>query len=277
MDADNKESQEFAESASFLKARNTFGGYEYNNPVNRIQFDKVKEEKVRENKSNNELNAFATTNNPQSTSLPNRGTVVYSMTTSTPYAGDDGKYTTQAPLDTRTKNVRYTTARRLESSKTTPFYTPTIPTIASRFENTVTSTSRPITTFFTESSTTRQPTTTTTTVSLEQNPINVSEHALEMMKTLQELEIVTSRPTSATTRDDEEAEGGQRFGLNIPPSSGPDALHSLAVYFANTMENITSQAAATQNKTAEVTTTDADINSAHLSGKTIEGYEKLFQ
>lgn len=203
------------------------------------------------------------------------------MSTTTPANFDDGKYmaTTQPPLDVRTSSGKYTTARRLETSRTTPFYTPTIPTIATRFESSARALSQ---TKVTTSTAAPTASSSTTPLSLEKNPINVSEHAIEMMKTLQELEIVSSSTSTSATPD--ESDLGTRLGLNIPPSSGPDALHSLAVYFANAMENAT-KSAQTVNTTvetrSEVTSDTADdnekIRSAHLRDKTVEGYEKLFQ
>lgn len=315
MDSDNsnnKESQEYAESASFLKARNTFSGYDYKQPIgpNRIKFDKVKTvERSRDNKAIEDFDQFPTTPTPPSSTpsspifstttssqaggQPNRGTVVYSMSTTTASSFDDGKYTTQAPIDVRTVSGKLTTARRLETSRTTPFYTPTIPTIATRFEATPSTSQRPAIVFTqppvivssTTTTTASPPAITTTPLSLEKNPINVSEHAIEMMKTLQELELASSSSTSATPND---GEAGSRFGLNIPPSSGPDALHSLAVYFASAMENATNskpavgESSSDKNKTeepisAQILDDNAKIRSAQLSDKTVEGYEKLFQ
>lgn len=294
VDPENKESQEFAESASFLKTRNTFSGYDYKQPIgpNRIKFDKVKTvERTRDDKAFEEFE-FPTTPNPTTTpSTPvNRGTMVYAMTSTTTATYDDGKYTTQAPIDNRT-NGKYSTARRLETSRTTPFYTPTIPTIASRFDQTATTTTPPVVYTQPTTTTSRVTTTTTTTaapdssttpLSLEKNPINVSEHAIEMMKTLQELEMVTA--TSATP----DSELGSRLGLNIPPSSGPDALNALAVYFANAMENATKtveqQGSQSSNTTSPpsdaVTSSGSDnekIKKANFRDETVEGYEKLFQ
>lgn len=261
-----------------MKTRNTFSGYDYKQPIgpNRIKFDKVKTvERTRDDKGLEDFDQFPTTPSPAVTSPTapvNRGTMVFSMTSTTTKTFDDGKYTTQAPIDVRTSG-KYSTARRLETSRTTPFYTPTIPTIASRFEATAT-TQKPIVV--------TQPTSTTTgestPISLEKNPINVSEHAMEMMKTLQELEMVSS--TLATPND---SDLSSRLGLNIPPSSGPDALHSLAVYFANAMENsskVAEQGSSTIT-TANVDTSSGDDNeklrTANLRDETVEGYEKLFQ
>ena len=48
---------------------------------------------------------------------------------------------------------------------------------------------------------------------------------MEMMETLKDLDI------DAMTSEAEKYVG-QRAGLEVPPSSGPSALHSLALYFA---------------------------------------------
>lgn len=245
-------------------------------------------ERTRDDKAIEDFDQFPTTPGPTvtttTTPVVNRGTMVFSMTSTTGRTYDDGKYTTQAPIDNRTSG-KYSTARRLETSRTTPFYTPTIPTIATRFEGATVTTASPrpstgVTQPPTESTVT-VPTSSTTPLSLEKNPINVSEHAMEMMKTLQELEMTNFSSTSATPDD---SDLGTRLGLNIPPSSGPDALHSLAVYFANAMDNATKTAAANNSNTdalVEVETSSGDdnekIRSAHLRDETVEGYEKLFQ
>lgn len=250
-------------------------------------------ERTRDDKEIDNFDQFPTSPSPTAgpteaplttTTQVNRGTIVFSMSTTTPANFDDGKYmaTTQPPLDVRTSSGKYTTARRLETSRTTPFYTPTIPTIATRFESSARALSQ---TKVTTSTAAPTASSSTTPLSLEKNPINVSEHAIEMMKTLQELEIVSSSTSTSATPD--ESDLGTRLGLNIPPSSGPDALHSLAVYFANAMENAT-KSAQTVNTTvetrSEVTSDTSDttddnekIRSAHLRDKTVEGYEKLFQ
>lgn len=286
----DKESQEFAETASFLKTRNTFSGYDYKQPIgpNRIKFDKVKTvERTRDDKAIESFDQFPTTAAPVTTTQQvNRGTVVFAMSTTTPASFDDGKYTTQAPIDVRSNSGKYTTARRLDTPRTTPFYTPTIPTIASRFE----SSPKPIyaqsaekESMSTVTQTTPSTTTSTTPISLEKNPINVSEHAIEMMKTLQELEMVSSSVATGTSTD---SELGSRLGLNIPPSSGPDTLHSLAVYIANAMEgnasksaenNQTSSQTETQVETSSLEDDNKKLISANLRHKTVEDYEKLFQ
>lgn len=269
-----------------MKTRNTFSGYDYKQPLgpNRIQFDKVKTiERTRDDKAIEDLDNFSTTPSPVPTTTPaiNRGTMVYAMTSTTTKSYDDGKYTTQAPIDTRT-NGKYSTARRLETSRTTPFYTPTIPTIASRFEPIATTSQRPPIVVTQQSTliTAADSGPPSPPLSLEKNPINVSEHAMEMMKTLQELEMAGS--TSATPSD---SDLSTRLGLNIPPSSGPDALHSLAVYFANAMDNSTKQ---TEQKSVESSAIDPTVETsmgddneklrqANLRDQTVEGYEKLFQ
>uniref|UniRef100_A0A1B0CP11 Chitin-binding type-2 domain-containing protein n=2 Tax=Lutzomyia longipalpis TaxID=7200 RepID=A0A1B0CP11_LUTLO len=273
VDPASKESQEFAESASFLKQRNTFNGYTYQQPDKRVKLNNGDTETTTSP-------APMSTDTPNPTALPRRGTAVYSTINS---IQDEIKYTTQAPIDSRKVN-KYTTARRLESSRTTPYYTPTVPTVSSRsqFEP-----ARQVSTVSPAPSST----TAASPVSLEENPIHVPEietereHAMEMMKTLKELEMVTSSPTAPTPAEAEKSNIGQRVGLQIPPSSGPDTLHSLALYFATAMDNIA------RNSTTErsVSTTDGitasleaateakGIVGALLRNETVSNYEKLFQ
>ncbi|GAB0098535.1 Chitin binding domain [Sergentomyia squamirostris] len=273
VDPASKESQEFAESASFLKTRNTFNGYNYQQPEKRVKLNNGESEITT-------LPANQPTDTTIPTPVPRRGTAVYSTANS---IIDEGKYTTQPPIDNRKIN-KYTTARRLESSRTTPYYTPTVPTVSSRslFDS-----ARQVSTV-----TPLSPTTTTSPpISLQQNPIHVPEaetereHAMEMMKTLQELDLVTSTPTIPTPAETEKTNVGQRLGLQIPPSSGPETLHSLALYFATAMDNLqrnitTERAARTSEITTEEPETATDprgIIGAYLRNETVNNYEKLFQ
>lgn len=153
----------------------------------------------------------------------------------------------------------YTTARKPNGGKTkeTPFYTPTIPTI----RDTPTITTAALSTTTPASSTT---TTTTTTIAPETStkPTNseIVKHALEMMESLKELDMDDVIPTEA------ERYMGQRLGLEVPPSSGPNALHSLALYFAN----------GDTNNTKRMTQIANGISSVFLSNQTIKSYEQLF-
>lgn len=116
------------------------------------------------------------------------------------------KPTTQPPPLIRNKSGSVTTRGRFETARTTPFYTPTVPTIIS---------TRP--TVSNRLSSERRGSAPTVST------LDVAEHAMEMMKTLQELKLDTKEA---------EKEMGGRPGLIIPPSSGPETLHSLALYFA---------------------------------------------
>lgn len=142
----------------------------------------------------------------------------------------------------------YSTARRPNGkTKETPFYTPTIPTI--RESGSTTTSSQPTTTQAPEAST---------------KPTNseIVKHALEMMESLKDLDIESAIPS------DVERYMGQRSGLEVPPSSGPSALHSLALYFANGDINNTKRATSDQLKQG--------IGSVFLSDKTVTKYEALF-
>ncbi|XP_070509775.1 uncharacterized protein thw isoform X2 [Chironomus tepperi] len=148
----------------------------------------------------------------------------------------------------------YTTARKPNSkTKETPFYTPTIPSVQT--------TTAKITT-------TENPPTTVTTIEPETStkPTNsdIVKHALEMMESLKELDMEDVIPTEA------ERYMGQRLGFEVPPSSGPNALHSLALYFANTDVNNTKRM--TKEQAAQLN----GISSIFLSNKTQTKYESLF-
>lgn len=149
----------------------------------------------------------------------------------------------------------YTTARKPNGGKTkeTPFYTPTIPTV----RDTQTTTTASF-------STTTPPSTVSSTLAPETSTIptnsEIVKHALEMMESLKELDMEDVIPTEA------ERYMGQRLGLEVPPSSGPNALHSLALYFAN----------GDVNNTKRMTQLANGLTSVFLSNKTITKYESLF-
>ena len=98
------------------------------------------------------------------------------------------------------------------------------------------------------------------------------KHAMEMIESLKELDI------DAMTTDAEKYLG-QRPGLEVPPSSGPSALHSLALYFA-TNDSITTKrqiplagtSVQPTNPSEEEETSEAStvgITSVFLSDKTV--------
>ena len=158
--------------------------------------------------------------------------------------------TSTVSYDTTQKVNTYSTARRPNAkTKETPFYTPTIPTIRE------TSTAAPVTI-----TTTIAPETTTIPTNSE-----IVKHALEMMESLKDLEIDSAIPTEI------ERYMGQRSGLEVPPSSGPNALHSLALYFANGDVNNTKRMIAQQNARLA-----QGINAVFVSDRTATKYEELF-
>ncbi|CAG9805200.1 unnamed protein product [Chironomus riparius] len=149
----------------------------------------------------------------------------------------------------------YTTARKPNvKTKDTPFYTPTIPTVQTTTSKIVTTENPPTTV-----TTTPEPETSTKPTTSE-----IVKHALEMMESLKDLDMEDVIPTEA------ERYMGQRLGFEVPPSSGPNALHSLALYFANTDVNNTKRM--TKEQAAQLN----GISSIFLSNKTQTKYESLF-
>ncbi|KAI4458344.1 hypothetical protein MML48_7g00015405 [Holotrichia oblita] len=93
----------------------------------------------------------------------------------------------------------------------------------------------------------------------------ISEHLRNMLNTLKE--IVNERNKGINNADT------PRPGLLIPPSVGPQTLHTLAVYFANALDNVS-----TGNGKSEVTDMDETqaINQL-LTHSTINRYHELFK
>jgi hypothetical protein len=159
---------------------------------------------------------------------------------------------TTTPSYESTKINTYSTARKSNGkTKETPFYTPTIPTIRE-----------------TPTTTTLSPTTTTEVPETSTKPTNseIVKHALEMMESLKDLDMASVIPPEA------ERYMGMRTGLEVPPSSGPNALHSLALYFANGDTNNTKRMTEEQKALA----LSQGIASVFLSDKTVTKYEALF-
>lgn len=226
-------------------------------------------EKVESNRRKE--NVSTSTSTPLTTQL-NRGSTTYQSSLERERQEKDIQlFTTTTTTSTTTSQTTprsttafpktYSTAKKLTSkAKESSFYTPTIPTITNKVTKEVT--------------TERTPKTTTPTPS-------VSEHALEMMKTLQQLGEIEA------SADDNEKYQGQRAGLEVPPSSGPSALHSLALYFATTPVDTNSteptpsdeQFAGKTNSDFELSTeaNTPAITSAHLSQRTVEQYQALFE
>lgn len=173
------------------------------------------------------------------------------------------KSTTIAPpLIHNTNSAQLLSRIRVDTSRTTtPFYTPTIPTIiSSRYTATEKST-------FASTESLPSP-----------SPLSVSEHAMEMMKTLQELKLDTTIPPTAAADGEYER---LRPGLVIPPSSGPDALNALAIFYATANDNLASNKSES-TKLPGLEDLDVQIgnvsrvSSAHVSNSTVESYENLF-
>lgn len=161
--------------------------------------------------------------------------------------GKDFKATTPS-YDSQKINT-YSTARKPNGkTKETPFYTPTIPTVRENGSSTT----------LNQPTTTNAPETATQATNSE-----IVKHALEMMESLKGLDI---NPAEA------ERYMGQRSGLEVPPSSGPNALHSLALYFANGDTNNTKRM--TEEQKARMA--KQGIASVFLSDKTVTKYEELF-
>ncbi|EDS41066.1 conserved hypothetical protein [Culex quinquefasciatus] len=138
----------------------------------------------------------------------------------------------------------YTTARKpITKSKDKPYYTPTIPTITNK-------------------ALAEQTTSATSAVPSS----DAAEHAMEMMKTLQNLDFP-------------EPVQDFRTGIEVPPSSGPNVLHSLALYFANDSGNTSTTAETpTQMRTEEFAPRNYhhSVSSSLLSRRTIDKYIQLF-
>ncbi|XP_033211361.1 mucin-5AC isoform X2 [Belonocnema kinseyi] len=146
-----------------------------------------------------------------------------------------------------TKNYAYTTAGTTSTQKpivytaTIPSYTPANFIYRETSNDLIPKTKSPIySTSFSSSRSgtgaTYLPKQTTAKVSpvtkkpiLEARPPVEREHAFSMMQSLQGLE--------GTIPELETLQNGNRTGLNIPSSSGPSTLHSLALYFATASEN----------------------------------------
>lgn len=309
------ESQEVAESASFVVDRqNSFNGYHYEPP----KTNAFKTQSIDATKTEASQNQSAVSNNnntgyiyeqpdrnsrrletvrqdsvtttttaktinetPSTTVSPRRGSVnyqnrgtpsrqerkqnIHSSPTSNSLVPEDIKPTTSSVIIRHPST--YTTARRLETSRTTPFYTPTVPSIPSLIYR---------------APTVKANVETQTAIPTTPSTPSVSEHAMEMIRTIHELHLDNPRPTMESARPVANA----RPGLLIPPSSGPDTLHSLALYFAtavdNLMTNPENQTATSVDLKSSFDNLDVEIgnvtkiSSSHVSNGTIDKYEKLF-
>lgn len=199
---------------SFVKNTN-FEGYQYNEPDRSSK-------RIQQNDAQQRITqgAFTTTTTSAPITHSNRGTTKYKNNvkqhnqSSNQFiinVADTTVGTTSPPLIRNRGNNGQVTAR-YETTRTTPYYTPTVPSIPasrptarSRFQD-------------------ARPTTSST---------KVAEHAMEMMQTIQELKL-----NGPAEQANQEKEYASRSGLNIPPSSGPETLHSLALYFATAVDSL---------------------------------------
>lgn len=286
----SQESQEFAESASFVSSSNNYkSGYLYDQPIyvpdlesdNNTQVVNVTSAFKSEPEFNgynyrqqtksprklepNTLNDpfFATTTVAPSTA-PRRGTTTYKNHKSIRF-NQDAPSTEKPQIfsEDKRKSATYTTARRIQTSRTTPYYTPTVPSIIQRPS---TAPQSPRSAF--------QETVTTT----ETAP--ASEHAIEMMRTLHELNLDTMESGNTLKYPQDSS------SLVVPPSSGPDTLHSLALYFATAVDNLVNRSETTtksdaterEQKSLDVSFGNVtDVASTLVSNRTINNYEKLFR
>ncbi|XP_031621716.1 mucin-5AC isoform X2 [Contarinia nasturtii] len=206
---------------TFVK-NNNFDGYQYNDPdrsSRRFQNAKLTTTTTTTTERNNQA-AFSTTTLAPIT-YPNRGTTKYKDTKETNEfiinVVDTAARTTPPPLIRGRVNGESTTAR-YEAPRTTPYYTPTVPSVSparpgarNRLQET-----RP-------------------TVS----SAKVAEHAMEMMQTIHDLKL--DNPSESNENDNQNRkvkDYGSRSGLVIPPSSGPETIHSLALYFATAVDSL---------------------------------------
>lgn len=228
-----------------------------------------------------------TTSKPQSTvaassTVTRRGSTTYQSSLKTQNEKDiiasrlevansllnnDFKSTTQS-YDSQKINT-YSTARKPNGkTKETPFYTPTIPTVRETTPAIISTTQSPSTT-----TTTTPAPTTTTSIPIEVSTIptnsEIVKHALEMMESLKDLDI------EGVMKEEAEKYMGQREGLEVPPSSGPSALHSLALYFANGDNNNTKRMIGLNNNNS-LRQGKESLSTILLSDKTVTKYQELF-
>lgn len=295
------EAQEVAESASFVNNQNNYNtGYKYQqpiyvpdeeqtNPIQPNEFATTEKEQTKKtgrkidvsrsqtekDYNNKDANYQKNSTVASPAAFTSRGTASYQHPNSNrgQQKNSDTKQQFLTTPNAFNANDRgsstYVTAKRTQTSRTTPYYTPTVPTIIRK----------PSTTYQAP----KRPSTTETTPS--------SEHAIEMIRTLHELNVDTS--------DAEKYMTVSHPGLIIPPSSGPDTLHSLALYFATAVDNLVTQnqstttRSTTTNKPSSTTTKStaktqrsyeperkttlpSTLSTSLLSNRTIDRYERLF-
>lgn len=124
-----------------------------------------------------------------------------------------------------------------------------------------------------ENSSTARPTSPTPYTSYT-TPATVTDNLSSMIKTLQNLD------PEDPSMDVEKLI--TRPGLNIPPSAGPNTLHSLAVYFATALDNLVSNDTypevekTTTTEEAPTSITEEDRLVTLLSRTTVDKYNLLF-
>lgn len=211
---------------TFVK-NNNFDGYQYTDPDRSSRrFQNAKLTPTTTTDRNSQATYSTTTLAP--ITYPNRGTTKYKDTKETSEfiinVADTTARTTPPPLIRGRVNGEPTTAR-YESPRTTPYYTPTVPSVSparpvarNRFQE-----SRP-------------------TVS----SAKVAEHAMEMMQTIHDLKLDKSAESNENQKGKDH---GSRDGLIIPPSSGPETIHSLALYFATAVDSLVTKPMPTEATT----------------------------
>lgn len=151
----------------------------------------------------------------------------------------------------------FTQPPRYETTRSTPFYTPTVPTFVTTqatFSNRF-GTARP-----------------------SANTNKIAEHAMEMMRTIKDLKLETPAQQQSV------AEQEKRSGLVIPPSSGPQTLHSLALYFATAVDSLVTKPADVTTKPLPPMLANLDarignitkLDNTLVSEQTKQQYETLF-
>lgn len=172
---------------------------------------------------------------------------------------------TKSTATPRRRPSSYTTARKIESSRTTPFYTPTVPSIIVKPSQAFT--------YSTPDVTNQQ------NLQSTESTQSVSEHAVEMIKTLRDLNLNTVVLPQVDPSENKEFISGQRPGLVIPPSSGPDTLHSLALYFATAVDNLVTKPETTTAFEKSLYIQPGNVtklSTSLVSNSTVEKYKQLF-
>lgn len=194
---------------------------------------------------------------------------------------------TARPYVPFTKNYAYTTTASTSTQKPTVYaatvssYTPTNFNYRESSNDLIPKTKSPIySTSFSSSRSgtgaTYLPKQTTSKVSsvtkkpiLETRPPVEREHAFSMMQSLQGLE--------GTIPELDTLQNGNRTGLNIPSSSGPSTLHSLALYFATASEDYASSNATDSSVDLPAKgNVSIDLPTSLLTQHTIKSYVDLF-